>query len=761
MISKFQEIKGIGVYYDFIAQGRGHDLKRNSVIFANNGHGKSTLAAILRALKEDNPELIIERKTLGKDLPQGVIIRSTNGAYTYSNGQWSSAKDKKLKLVVFDHEFVESNLFIREVESDHRKRIYQLVMGSEGIEIAAKLNQLIQQEKEKRKVFQVFANQLQGKNASCNVSDYLAIKEAEMPEFQHRLNEIRGRLKTKENREEISKLSRFEEIEINLYPKDNLEKISEQSPETFHTDVKQKVVAHLNRHARPNASGEAFIKMGMGLLVEDCPFCGQALGSVSDLLDSYKVYFDENYTAYVDLLETEIAALRNWDFRKSVYDVQNWMNECEQTTHKLLLLAGESQEPRSHDLSGYAERFASAASQIISNLEVRLSNPSNINNNQLLADLLGIEQELYELTSQFRNHLKSIVETFQAKAKAVPSEEISIMNLEIQQLEARIQRYNPQEVEWCNAYRQTKKELETISSEREDQETIAGEYSESLLSRFKEEVNTYLENLRAKFRIDQLEGKTDGVATSAYANFVITINDQQVPLSARSGKPKFLNTLSQGDRNALGLAFFLAWLRAQPDLSEHVVVFDDPLTSMDNSRQYGTAKALSEISEIVGQLIVFTHKEDFLFQLDDELKNLHGLTISNDDTLGSQIIPIDIKWLRKDPHFRRLDEMRRYITEDFGPKVKDMQENIRTALERILRIKYYPLLEEKPMLGAMIKVLTDRGMISNDVSTELNRLNGVSSPTHHPEEYGRPIQNLERRDLIPEIEATLKLIQEL
>jgi wobble nucleotide-excising tRNase len=55
-----------------------------------------------------------------------------------------------------------------------------------------------------------------------------------------------------------------------------------------------------------------------------------------------------------------------------------------------------------------------------------------------------------------------------------------------------------------------------------------------------------------------------------------------------AGTPCFRNTLSAGDRSTLALAFFIAQLKARSDLSDLIVLSDDPFTSLDTFCQHWT-----------------------------------------------------------------------------------------------------------------------------------------------------------------------------
>ncbi|MFK7979532.1 MAG: AAA family ATPase [Saprospiraceae bacterium] len=69
-------------------------------------------------------------------------------------------------------------------------------------------------------------------------------------------------------------------------------------------------------------------------------------------------------------------------------------------------------------------------------------------------------------------------------------------------------------------------------------------------------------------------------------------------------------SLSEGDKNALALAFFLAKLEADENLQNKIIVFDDTVSNFDRNR----------LSKLLNQLITFGQKARQLFFLTHNLR---------------------------------------------------------------------------------------------------------------------------------------------
>jgi hypothetical protein len=227
--------------------------------------------------------------------------------------------------------------------------------------------------------------------------------------------------------------------------------------------------------------------------------------------------------------------------------------------------------------------------------------------------------------------------------------------------------------------------------------------------------------------------------------------------------PCFKNTLSEGDKSTLAFAFFIASLEAMPDLSNQVVIFDDPLSSLDETRREATARVLLGLSPKLNQLCVFTHKKDFLWMVYDKIPDNNVLQVRFDKTNGSRIEPLDVNEDRKSPHAKIIDEMQRYADEDFGPTPDAMQGNIRKVFEVVLKTKYYRALatdiKANKGLAKILETLFGAGLIDVSLRLTLFDLCNVTNGPHHGEIVDAPAKNLTRDEVVLLINNALTLLE--
>ena len=219
---------------------------------------------------------------------------------------------------------------------------------------------------------------------------------------------------------------------------------------------------------------------------------------------------------------------------------------------------------------------------------------------------------------------------------------------------------------------------------------------------------------------------------------------------------------SEGDKSTLAFAFFIAAIERLADLDKQIVILDDPLSSLDENRREATARILLSLSPKLNQLCVFTHKKDFLWMLTDKMPDNKVHHIRSDKKNGSWIEVFDVEHDRKGTYERMVEDMERYLVEDFGPTSDIMQGNIRKVFEVVLKTKYYRALVEdikaKKGFAKLLETLFNAGLLDNVLKPRLFDLCSVTNGPHHGDIVDTPDKKLSRDELIPLIRGALTLL---
>lgn len=226
--------------------------------------------------------------------------------------------------------------------------------------------------------------------------------------------------------------------------------------------------------------------------------------------------------------------------------------------------------------------------------------------------------------------------------------------------------------------------------------------------------------------------------------------------------------LSDGDKNALALSFFLARMDMVPDLSSYVVVIDDPFTSFDAHRKMTTITQLNRLARKVNQFFLLTHDlhfaNDFNNACNQQILNLKIQNLNGSSSLFLHDIRIEmLTGFNKD-----LMTLRRFldgkISED-AIYLREVIRCIRPVLEGIFRIKYFKRINETQWLGDFIQMIRDAESDSpfyrlKQYLNEIEEINDYSKTYHHsnPNYIEVGISSIELRNYV---KRTLALMENL
>lgn len=131
MIQTIQLLRNIGTF-DSVTAGAQLPLSKFALIYAENGRGKTTLAAVLRSLGNGDALPVMERKRLGAAHPPHVVLGDDVGqTAVFENGVWTN---RFADILVFDDHFVAENVCSgMVVETVHRQNLHELVIGEQGV----------------------------------------------------------------------------------------------------------------------------------------------------------------------------------------------------------------------------------------------------------------------------------------------------------------------------------------------------------------------------------------------------------------------------------------------------------------------------------------------------------------------------------------------------------------------------------------------------------------------------------------------------
>ena len=111
-------------------------------------HGaRQRFAQSLRSLNTNDPTLVIGRATLGSAAAPEVHLLTSIGNIEFRNGTWSAAYPD---IEVFDATYISENVHAGDaVDTEQRRGLYRVIIGAQGVALAAQLNDLEKQIRDK------------------------------------------------------------------------------------------------------------------------------------------------------------------------------------------------------------------------------------------------------------------------------------------------------------------------------------------------------------------------------------------------------------------------------------------------------------------------------------------------------------------------------------------------------------------------------------------------------------------------------------
>jgi len=403
---------------------------------------------------------------------------------------------------------------------------------------------------------------------------------------------------------------------------------------------------------------------------------------------------------------------------------------------------------------------------VLAELEKKKQDP---NADSDLSQFNTMVAELESLKISVESYNKAVAD-FTAKAKEyvdkLPKADVDALRFALAKEREFEKRFKLEWKKWATDYPTAKKDANDLLVKKVAKQKELKTYTKTIFETYQKRINKLLLTLGADFTITDLEGKADERANESYSNFCFLILEKKVPLKVRQDDaPCFKNTLSEGDKSTLAFAFFIALLEEIPGLDNQILILDDPLSSLDETRREATARVLLELSPKLNQLCVFTHKKDFLRMVFDKIPNNTVLQVRSDKTNGSWLEPFDVEEDRKGEHAKMVEAMQRYVVDDFGPTPETMQGNIRKVFEVVLKTKYYRILaadiKKKKGLAMLLETLFGAKLLDAALKPKLFDLCNVTNGPHHGDIVDAPSKKLTRDELIPLINEAFGFLEKV
>jgi len=632
-------------------------LEKFSIFFGENGSGKSTICSIIKDLSQN--------QNFGVNYPKKAEILVKNDSnitdcYTYENGSWNKSCLDKNSILFFDVDFINENVHTHgSRESANQRGGHTQHAGQLIIDLDAKANQLKKIVKLRLKYKDIFNLKNSHKGLSISDDDKKIYKqlggikksERTISKFEKIIEKLSKKLNS---------LNILEKQHSSIIGIQELEKTTIQTTVSLKSvydeiavrELKQKVDNSVDSLIKDHfEKHKQFIEFSVKQIPEkydkeNCPLCTQPLSNVKNVIEFYKNAFDKSY-------ESEKNAM--------IDDINNLINEIKiikQNADSLIKFTSDlynklEELKKNFEIEGLYD-FKEKES-VVSGVEKYLSVSIDIDNMILdLENLKGIEKKqnniptLYSTLLEYAekinksvNRVNGIIESKNELIRQFKNRysDKSKISKEAESVKAKLDKYN-NIVLFLRSKKNSYIYNQEICKEREgfltEKLKVAEKDLEQHLSvKIPANVTSSMIEILEKFNLNfSIEHITNSSNTKDYA-FSFRIKDK------RGKERSFKNNLSEGERQLISLAFFFAVNKPLDEKEKKVLVFDDPITSLDSPNLKILSDLIYEVSKDFSQVIILTHHPLFFKYLSKCANACKFGIVKNNELFGGSFVFYD------------------------------------------------------------------------------------------------------------------------
>lgn len=737
MIERIQLLRNIG-QFDNVSPPPQTTLTPFSLVYGENGRGKTTIAAILRSLASNDPGLVTDRHRLGAQHLPHVVMGHTGGQCVFQNGAWTQSLPQ---ITIFDDAFVSSNVCSGiELQTAHRQKLHELILGERGVALNGAFQGHVTRIEEHNTRLRELADAIPANaRGPYKVDTYCNLEQD--PDIDAKIQDAERRLAAAHSSDAVRQRPGFQEFGLPDFDLGEIVAVLDGSLPDLKAAAADRVRAHIARLGR---GGEAWVSDGMARIEsvsdepdgEFCPFCAQDLRG-SELIDHYRAYFSQAYENLKLAIRQTGVAIRDAhagdtpsaferDIRTAVQTHEFWKDFADLPEIEI-------------DTAAIARQWTTAREAVLERLRAKAAAPLDRMTlpPEVRQAVLDYRARIAEVTalSQRLGAVNAQLDVVKEQAQA---DDLAALTGDLAKLKAQKARFDPAIVPHCKAYTEEKTAKAATETLRKQARTALDQYREQIFPAYETAINEYLRRFAAAFRLGDVQSINNRSGSSA--SYSVVINQQNVNVSADQG-PSFRNTLSAGDRNTLALAFFFASLDQDPDLANKIVVIDDPMTSLDEHRTLRTREEIMALAARVRQVIVLSHSKPFLCNLWEQSdRNVSTALRINRVAIGSEITAWDVRNDSISEHDKRHELVRGYLQAADPGKERQVASALRSILEAFMRVAYPEHFPPGTLLGPFLGLCDQRLNGSNEILSagdsagdiaELRTLLGYANLFHH------------------------------
>jgi wobble nucleotide-excising tRNase len=711
MIKRINSINNVGTFRDF-PNGGSIQLEELTFIYGLNTKGKTTLTEVLTSLKEDDPSLIINRKSIPTvDSSQKIILSvkpsdsSNELQCEFNHDSWTQTNSNE-NLHIFGSDFIHKNLFTGlTIERQNRENFTRFVLGEQGVQLAT---QIAEDKRLLRQKRSALPSQLPQYLKDKSEEEYLPFLSTDptsihLDKTKQQVADLEQRLRQEQQRLERPKeILSIEEVSQFNVTSTNVQELATQTNDLLDrefNEISSAAIAKLQEHIQNNfeqtENAGQWIKEGLDTRKSDsenCSFCGQSLEAATDLLSVYHSYFNEAYRNYISDLSNTIEDLRrrwralNYNSLNAVTAKQALLLQYSQlinTDAFTALITRLNELIDSTNETGLNDLTTQFSQQVNQAFNTKARKPHEIVQSIDFSSLLGNHVN-------YQRNISSISETIDSIREAIrifkePYRDLTQIRTRISELQTAIETRKRavarvEQNDACVSYQSEQQQITVIEGRITANEQALSANQNQYLDRFYTRIDFHFKQFGSENFT--LERGTDNRGHQPVYFLKVKFKDVEINDS------NIAKVFSESDKRALALSLFWAKMDfLTPEQKQNaIIVLDDPVTSFDDNRIMKSITRIKNTLREMRQVIVLTHYSHFI-------RNFIERGMNDDFTISF----IEIAQNRNTSFLRRIDS--NLFTETTYEKVfskiqafvnRESEEDIRSDLRKFLESLYLP-----------------------------------------------------------------------
>lgn len=776
MIRRINKLKNVGKFTELRSSGgKEHDFTKLNVIYALNACGKTTLCDVFRSLGTSKPDFILGRKRFGSTTAieiEILLYGSPAPKAVFASDGWrvESAGSGVQKTLVYDERFIADNVLIgHSIAVEQRRNLYGLALGAQGL----LLKEAVDSAEQELGAATTALNTARGALTPLVPADLmidtfrLIVKDDAIEELiQAATTELEAVRRTKQNADSIRQRKAMSVSTPPLAPDG-----AAAAMEATLDDAAFRAEAQIRQHLETHSRGLSLDWVGQGHSAQTgttCPHCGQEMGEL-EILAAYRAFFSG---ALQEQQTTQARIAKEAEERFSPA-AQQWTEQ--------LLNAHVVERDWWKDVGGFSFELPAcletqAVRSAMEAVRAALANAIERKQAQPAQRVALSEAEAGALAAwvEVAATLKSYMAAIAPINVSIAEHQRTARTVDTGPIERRIASLNAQKkrhesvvVDAFAAF----DDATTGKAEKTKAKTAANkalkDQSELVLKRYGARINDLLADFGVDFRL--LSSEVTFPSGQPAGDLAFEILGNQVSTRPEDSRnpalPSLANTLSGGDRSALGLAFFVALAENDPDIASTILAFDDPFHSQDRSRRRRTIECVHRLAALSRQCFILSHELDFAREAARmagvNVKTFTLVLMKNHSLLEAKSLPP----LPGRAYEQDYTKLTAFLCDPskFADQLKDVARCIRQLLEGYMHTKFPKSWAADDWIGKMIGKIRDAQ--PNDVLhhaahlvTDLTEVNEWGKRYYHGETDGSDAGAVDTTELKGYVEQTIKII---